>query len=97
MALIEAESPSGPLYRIGRLPDPLAWADWQYLGGGRFDDPEASGGFRVLYAAVAAFVETLQKWRPSVEALAALESIRRAPGVLDVPGELAGVVPSDWH
>jgi hypothetical protein len=62
MAFIEAESPSGPLYHIGRLPDPLAWADWQYLGSGRFDNPNPSRGFRVLYAAeqrVAAFVETL--------------------------------------
>jgi hypothetical protein len=98
MALIEAEPPSEPLIHIGRNPDPFAWTDWQFVGTGRFDDPRRPSQFRVLYAAeerLAAFVETLQKWRPSMEALAAL-------GVIPVPRddvleETIGMIPSDWH
>jgi hypothetical protein len=39
--------PDGPLYRLGRYPDPWAWPDWSYAAadgtfGNRYDDPEAS-------------------------------------------------------
>jgi hypothetical protein len=45
--------PGGPLYRLGRHPDPWAWPDWSYAApdgtfGNRYDDPDAS--YRVLYA-----------------------------------------------
>lgn len=73
--------PDGPLYRLGRQPDPWAWPDWSYAGpdgtfGNRYDDPEAS--YRVLYASsqrVGAFVETLARFRPDLEVLAELEQI----------------------
>jgi hypothetical protein len=45
--------------------------------GNRYDDPEAS--YRVLYASshrVGAFVETLARFRPELEALAELEQDR---------------------
>jgi hypothetical protein len=99
MALREADPPAGPLYHIGRLPNPLAWTEWEYVGGGRFDDPRQLRQFRVLYAAeqrLAAFVETLQKWRPSIEALAALNSIHPVSGLDDVPENAIGVIPADW-
>lgn len=73
MAVVEA-APEGELYHIGRLPDVMAWTEWQHVGEGRFDDPANPPTFRVLYAAetrLAAFIETLQKWRPSMSALAA--------------------------
>lgn len=100
MALIEADPPSEPLFHIGRNPDPLAWTEWQYVGEGRFDDPRWIRRFRVLYAAeqrLAAFVETLQKWRPSIEALAALNRVGLASGVVDATEEAAGLIPADWH
>jgi hypothetical protein len=38
--------PDGPLYRLGRPPDPWAWPDWSYAApdgtfGNRYDDPHA--------------------------------------------------------
>lgn len=73
--------PDGPLYRLGRQPDPWAWPDWAYAGpdgtfGNRYDDPEAS--YRVLYASsqrMGAFLETLARFRPDLEVLAELERI----------------------
>jgi hypothetical protein len=73
--------PDGPLYRLGRQPDPWAWPDWAYAGpdgtfGNRYDDPEAS--YRVLYASsqrTGTFVETLVRFRPDLEVLAELEQI----------------------
>jgi hypothetical protein len=73
--------PDGPLYRLGRQPDPWAWPDWAYAGpdgafGNRYDDPEAS--YRVLYASsqrIGTFLETLARFRPDLEVLAELEQI----------------------
>ena len=87
-----APEPSGPLYRVGRLPDPLVWPDWRYAGGSRFDDP--SRAFRTLYAAesrLACFVELLAAFRPSPRALALLHGVVGAEEELSV-----GVVPGDW-
>jgi RES domain len=73
--------PDGPLYRLGRQPDPWAWPDWSYAGpdgtfGNRYDDPEAS--YRALYASsqrIGTFLETLARFRPDLEVLAELEQI----------------------
>jgi hypothetical protein len=73
--------PDGPLYRLGRQPDPWAWPDWSYAGpdgtfGNRYDDPE--GSYRVLYASsqrIGAFLETLARFRPDLEVLAELVQI----------------------
>ena len=73
--------PDGPLYRLGRYPDPWAWPDWSYAApdgtfGNRYDDPQAS--YRVLYASsqrVGAFLETLARFRPDLEVLAELDRI----------------------
>jgi hypothetical protein len=73
--------PDGPLYRLGRQPDPWAWPDWSYAGpdgtfGNRYDDPQAS--YRVLYASsqrIGTFLETLARFRPDLEVLAELEQI----------------------
>jgi hypothetical protein len=88
--------PDGPLYRLGRQPDPWAWPDWSYAGpdgtfGNRYDDPEAS--YRVLYASsqrVGAFVETLARFRPDLEVLADLEQI-------EGDDEPQAVVPRVWQ
>lgn len=74
--------PDGPLYRIGRHPDPWAWPDWSYAApdgtfGNRYDDPE--GSYRVLYACsqrAGAFLETLARFRPDLEVLAELDQIQ---------------------
>lgn len=73
--------PDGPLYRIGRHPDPWAWPPWSAAlrdgtFGNRYDDPD--GSYRVLYASsqrVGAFIETLARFRPDLEVLAELEWI----------------------
>lgn len=73
--------PDGPLYRLGRNPDPWAWPPWSAAAidgtfGNRYDDPDAS--YRVLYASsqrLGAFLETLARFRPDLEVLAELERI----------------------
>jgi len=87
--------PDGPLYRLGRDPDPWVWPDWSYAApdgtfGNRYDDPH--GSYRVLYASsqrLGAFLETLVRFRPDLEVLAELERIEGG----DEP--LAGV-PGTW-
>lgn len=84
----QTPTPRRALYRIARLPDPLAWLPWELVGGGRFDDP--SGQFRVLYAAAqrrGAFVETLARFRPSIESLAQM-------GI--APAARTGI-PTGWY
>lgn len=87
--------PDGPLYRLSRRPDPWAWPDWSYAGpdgtfGNRYDDPDAS--YRVLYASserIGTFLETLSRFRPDLEVLAALEQI-------DGDDEPPAGVPRAW-
>lgn len=87
--------PDGPLYRLGRRPDPWAWPDWSYAAldgtfGNRYDDPEAS--YRVLYASsqrIGAFLETLARFRPDLEVLAELDRI-------EGDDEPPAVVPRVW-
>jgi len=57
--------PDGPLYRLGRQPDPWASPDWSYAGpdrtfGNRYDDPEAS--YRVLCASSQRIGKALRKY-----------------------------------
>jgi len=87
--------PTGPLYRIGRADSPFHFSeispDVSELpqAGNRFD--VLGGG--VLYAAstpTGAFVETLQSFRPTTAARAAVA--RDAPGLM-----IAGSVPRDWR
>ncbi|MGH2386947.1 MAG: RES domain-containing protein [Chloroflexota bacterium] len=95
-------APAGPVYRIGRSPDPFAAPDWVYAQpdgtfGGRFDDPSGRRGvpanqrFRVLYFAtepVDAFAEVLAHFRPDLTVLAALGSSSAAH---------PAVVPAAWR
>jgi hypothetical protein len=63
------------------------------VGTGRFDDP--AGEFRVLYATVqrrTAFLETLARFRPSLDVLAALQAVQNTTEPL--PG---AQVPADWY
>ena len=86
-------SPSGPLYRIGRSPDPWAWPCWDYRHtdgtfGNRWDDP--AGRFRVLYATsqrLGAFLEVLARFRPDPAIVAALSTIEGAAEAL-APGQV---------
>jgi hypothetical protein len=60
----------GPIYRVGRAPDPWSWPGWTHARpdgtfGNRWDDPR--GVYRVLYASsqrVGAYLEALQVHRP---------------------------------
>lgn len=64
------------LYRLARLPDPLSWPPWEFVGSGRFDDRQ--GAFRTLYAADqrrTCFLESLASFRPAVSALARMEAV----------------------
>lgn len=89
--------PGGPVYRLGRTPNPWAWPDWAYAAtdgtfGNRWDDP--AGSYRLLYACsqrLGAFVETLSRFRPDLAVVAVLAEI---DGEDDSPP--AGVVPRSW-
>lgn len=88
-----AALPRGPLYRLGWMPDPTAWAPWDRIGDGRFDDPR--GQFRVLYAASqrrGVFIETLAGLRPSLEYLAAAIGATAGPGEPDPVRR----IPTHW-
>lgn len=88
-----ATAPRGALYRLGWLPDPLAWPPWDQIGDGRFDDPQRE--FRVLYAAVqrrGAFIETLARVRPSLEYLAVAKAVT---GGDEPPAR--PIVPAHWY
>lgn len=95
MPVREATAPSGPLYRVARPPEPLAWPDWQYVGNERFDDPERT--YRVLYTAEeprACFVEALAPWRPGIAALVRLQAL--PPGERGDRTPPFGRVAADW-
>lgn len=71
----------------------MAWLPWELAGGGRFDDPQ--GQFRVQYAAAqrqGAFVETLARFRPSIESLARSEQLATEA----VPTAIT-TIPADWY
>ena len=92
MPVQAAQDPTPVLYRIGRLADSLAWPEWRYCGGGRFDDPQRV--FRTIYAAeqrLACFVELLATFRPSPQVLSMLKAVAN----VDEPLVL-GIVPADW-
>lgn len=95
--MLETKSPTAPLFRIGRKPDPWSPPDWSRAQpdgtfGNRFDDPQ--GNYRVLYAAsqrVACFVETLARFRPDLTLVAELQEIAGEDDYVPI-----GTVPSDW-
>lgn len=89
---LEAAQPCGPVYRIGRNPDPWEWPDWGDIGGNRWDDPR--GEYRVLYASsqrLGAFLETLARFQPDLEIVAERNAIDGAADTLD-----PGVLPASW-
>lgn len=111
--------PSTGLYRLARGPaDPFEPQDWSFAHedgtfGNRFDDPgpgpahAAGPRFRAVYCAtqrIAAFGETLARFRPSLTLLAQLalidddEPVADAlAGVID-PGDPArAIIPADWR
>lgn len=56
------------VYRVARRQSVNALTPWQYVGGGRFDDPQR--GFRVLYTStstIGAYTERFQDFRPNGE------------------------------
>ena len=98
---LDATSPQGGLYRLGRAPDPWAWADWSFARGdtfgNRWDDPDSE--YRVLYACtqrLGCFLETISRFRGDPEVRAGLDEIELEPGEEDhgvAPGKL---VLADW-
>jgi RES domain len=94
---LEVRRCSGPIYRLGRRPDPWQLPPWSFVQkdgtfGNRFDDPD--GYYRVLYTSsqrLGCFMETLARFRPDLSLLAELNSI-------DGPDDFfpLGVVPRDW-
>jgi hypothetical protein len=93
MPVALALPPNGPLYRVARLPDPLAWPDRRFIGSSRFDDPQDE--FSVLYLAeqrVGCFIEALAGFRPDLELLARLAHIGGTDELLP-----SSAVPSAWR
>jgi hypothetical protein len=90
---VDEADPLRLLYRVGRAPDPLAWPPPNLDG--RYNDPHSV--FRVLYAASerrAAFLETLQSYRPALRDLALLADAFPAHAP-DLPFHI-GRVPSQY-
>jgi hypothetical protein len=93
MPVALATPSGGPLYRVARPPDPLAWPARRFIGGSRFDDPLDQ--FRVLYLAEqrrGCFVEILASFRPDLQLLARLQAVRGASGTMP-----STIVPADWY
>ncbi len=96
---LEATSPAGHVWRVGREPNAWSWPPWEAVGpdgtfGNRWDDPAKV--YRVLYACtqrVACYVETLSRFRKDIVQIAEEASIvgdARDAAFLDYP---AGRVP----
>jgi RES domain len=96
--MLDTKTPTAPLFRLGRKPDPWIPPDWSRAQpdgtfGNRFDDPQ--GNYRVLYAAtqrVSCFVETLARFRPDLALIAELQAIAGEDDYVPL-----GAVPSDWY
>lgn len=94
---LETVTPTGPVFRLARAPDPWAWPDWSQAGsdgtfGNRWDDP--AGSYRVLYASSTRFgalIETLSPFRPDLNVVAGLREIEG-----DGEPAAAGTIPSEW-
>ncbi len=94
-----------PLFRVGRIPDPLTPPDWRFASpdgtfDGRFDDPRgrhrvpSRDRYRVLYVAsqpAGAYGETVARFRPSVRTLS------QAGGANPFWRAGHGVIPRDWR
>ena len=95
--MLDTKTPTAPLFRLGRKPDPWTPPDWSRAQpdgtfGNRFDDPQ--GNYRVLYAAtqrVSCFVETLARFRLDISLIAELQAIAGEDDYVPL-----GTVPSDW-
>jgi hypothetical protein len=95
--MLDTKTPTAPLFRLGRKPDPWSPPDWSRAQpdgtfGNRFDDPQ--GNYRVLYAAtqrVSCFVETLARFRPDLSLIAELQAIAGEDDFVPL-----GTVPSNW-
>lgn len=100
MTVSAVKPPKTGVWRVGRGPDPLELRDalttddLQRSGvGNRFDSPV--GDFRVLYfgrTLEACFGETLARFRPSIELLAAVKDEWRDRGFLE-----PGAIPREWR
>lgn len=94
-----------PLFRVGRVPDPLAPPDWRFAASdgtfdGRFDDPRGRYGvsprhrYRMLYLAshpAGAFGETVARFRPSIRTLSQIGT----SSSFQRHGH--GIIPREWR
>jgi hypothetical protein len=118
VALASVTPPASFVHRLERSPEPFASPDWAYAHedgtfGNRFDDPRGPDGvppeqrFRVIYCAtqrLAAFGETLARFRPSLALLARLAEIdddepiaESLAGAVDPAHPRRGLVKADWR
>lgn len=99
---LDAVSPQGAIYRLGRQPDPWLWNDWSNAHtdgtfGNRWDDPESE--YRVLYAStqrLGCFMETLGRFPADPKVKAGLDDIELEPGELEHAVGPGVVVVADW-
>ncbi len=95
--MFETTTPSTPIFRLGRRPDPWEPPDWSRAHtdgtfGNRFDDP--SGYYRVLYASsqrLSCFLETLARFRPDLALLVELNEIEGEDDFVPL-----GQIPREW-
>jgi hypothetical protein len=117
--MLASTCPAGVLFRLARGIDPFAPPEWERASledgtfGNRFDDPTALDGrpperrFRAIYCAtqrIAAFGETLARFRVSPAVLAGLDAIEdeesteeALAGAVDPRDRTRGFVSADWR
>jgi hypothetical protein len=84
------------LFRAGRRPDVWRWTEWEFVGGERWDDPQAA--YRVLYTSLSrlgGFLEVLAPLRPDPVLQSGLRAVRSNDR--GAPRTTAGRVPARWR
>lgn len=98
MSRPEATSPTQPVWRVGRVPDPWAWPAPEFAYGQRWDD--SGRAFRTVYAGdtpVACFIEVLAHARPGLTGDPDYDSITVDDADQnEYPTPAPGIVDPDW-
>jgi hypothetical protein len=89
---VEGRAAPAPLFRLGYGSNAWGWPPWQYVGKGRWDDPE--GDYRILYASTERFTTFIE-----VMGDFATDAVFEATWLLiegDDDATPPGEAPTDW-
>jgi hypothetical protein len=81
----------GTAYRVGRSPDPWAWAPRELVGKGRWDDPERI--YRVMYSSDQRRGAVLEKLSALARNDEVAEGVARIGGPRPFPTTASGIIP----